>query len=64
MSASEYDKSDIIKIKIMEKILRVITLFSGAGGMDLGFIQAGAEILWANDFQKDATITYANNISD
>jgi len=64
MSASEYDKSDIIKIKIMEKILRVITLFSGAGGMDLGFIQAGAEILWANDFEKDATITYANNISD
>jgi len=44
--------------------LRVLTLFSGAGGMDLGFIQAGAEILWANDFEKDATITYAKNISD
>jgi len=44
--------------------MRVITLFSGAGGMDLGFIQAGAEILWANDFEKDTTITYANNISD
>jgi DNA (cytosine-5)-methyltransferase 1 len=44
--------------------VRVITLFSGAGGMDLGFIQAGAEILWANDFDKDATITYAQNISD
>jgi DNA (cytosine-5)-methyltransferase 1 len=44
--------------------MRVITLFSGAGGMDLGFIQAGAEILWANDFEKDATITYAQNISD
>jgi DNA (cytosine-5)-methyltransferase 1 len=44
--------------------VRVITLFSGAGGMDLGFIQAGAEILWANDFEKDTTITYAQNISD
>ena len=44
--------------------MRVLTLFSGAGGMDLGFIQAGAEILWANDFEKDATITYAQNISD
>lgn len=44
--------------------MRVLTLFSGAGGMDLGFIQAGAEILWANDFEKDATITYKNNISD
>lgn len=42
--------------------MRVISLFSGAGGMDLGFILAGAEILWANDFEKDATITYANNI--
>ena len=44
--------------------MKVITLFSGAGGMDLGFIQSGAEILWANDFEKDATITYAQNISD
>jgi len=44
--------------------MKVITLFSGAGGMDLGFIQAGFEIIWANDFEKDATITYANNISD
>ena len=44
--------------------MRVLTLFSGAGGMDLGFIQAGAEILWANDFEKDATVTYAQNISD
>ena len=44
--------------------MRVITLFSGAGGMDLGFIQAGSTILWANDFEKDATITYANNISE
>jgi len=44
--------------------MRVLTLFSGAGGMDLGFIQSGAEILWANDFEKDATVTYAQNISD
>ena len=37
---------------------RVISLFSGAGGMDLGFIQAGFEIIWANDFFKEATDTY------
>lgn len=42
--------------------MKVISLFSGAGGMDLGFIQAGAEIIWANDFDYDATITYQNNI--
>lgn len=44
--------------------MKVISLFSGAGGMDLGFIQAGAEIIWANDFDLDATITYKNNIGD
>ena len=44
--------------------MKVISLFSGAGGMDLGFIQAGFEIVWANDFEKDATITYANNIGN
>ncbi|MFK5977063.1 MAG: DNA cytosine methyltransferase [Sulfurovum sp.] len=43
---------------------KVISLFSGAGGMDLGFIEAGAEIVWANDFDLDATITYKNNIGD
>lgn len=42
----------------------LISLFSGAGGMDLGFKQAGFDILWANDFNLDATITYKNNIGD
>jgi len=42
--------------------MKVISLFSGAGGMDLGFIKAGAEIIWANDFDYDATVTYQNNI--
>ena len=43
---------------------KVISLFSGAGGMDLGFIQAGFEIIWANDFFKEATDTYKKNIGD
>jgi len=41
----------------------LISLFSGAGGMDLGFKNAGYNILWANDFEKDAVVTYKNNIS-
>ncbi|WP_311481841.1 DNA cytosine methyltransferase [uncultured Anaerococcus sp.] len=44
------------------KKLNVISLFSGAGGMDLGFIKAGFEIIWANDFEKDAVETYKFNI--
>jgi DNA (cytosine-5)-methyltransferase 1 len=44
--------------------MRVLSLFSGAGGMDLGFKQAGHEIVWANDFDADASETYRRNIGD
>lgn len=43
---------------------KAISLFSGAGGMDLGIINAGFEIVWANDFEKDAVATYKKNIGD
>ena len=42
----------------------VVSLFSGAGGMDLGFIKAGYQVNWANDFQKDAVTTYQKNIGN
>ena len=42
--------------------LKVISLFSGAGGMDIGFINAGFEIIWANDFFKEAVDSYRKNI--
>lgn len=44
--------------------LNVISLFCGAGGLDLGFKQAGHRIIWANDFDKDCTETYRNNIGE
>lgn len=44
--------------------LNVISLFAGAGGMDLGFKQAGFDIVWANDFNADAVKTYKRNIGD
>ena len=37
---------------------KAISLFSGAGGMDLGIINAGFEIVWANDFEKDAVASH------
>ena len=43
---------------------KVISLFSGAGGMDLGLIKAGFDIVWANDFNADAVETYKRNIAD
>lgn len=42
--------------------LKVVSLFSGAGGMDLGFINAGFEIIWANDFFEEAVNSYRKNI--
>lgn len=37
------------------------SLFSGIGGIDLGFIQAGHEIAWANDNDEAAVKTYKHN---
>lgn len=44
--------------------MRIISLFSGAGGLDLGLVQAGHEIVWANDIDKDAVVTYRENIGN
>lgn len=41
--------------------MRVCSLFSGIGGIDLGFKQAGFEIVWANDFDAYAAKTYRHN---
>ncbi len=43
-------------------MLKVASLFSGAGGLDLGFKKAGFDIVWANDIFIDAAETYKNNI--
>ena len=42
--------------------MKVCSLFSGIGGIDLGFIQAGFDIIWANEFDKDAARTYGYNL--
>lgn len=44
--------------------MRTVSLFSGCGGMDLGFIWSGYQIIWANEIDSDATETYNNNISN
>ena len=41
--------------------MRVISLFAGCGGLDLGFIQAGHEIVLATDFDADCKKTYDRN---
>ncbi|MCY4010898.1 MAG: DNA cytosine methyltransferase [Candidatus Saccharibacteria bacterium] len=32
--------------------MKIVSLFTGCGGLDLGFKQAGFDIIWANEFDK------------
>ena len=42
-------------------VLKVISLFSGCGGLDLGFAQAGFEIVYANDNDPAVWETFEKN---
>lgn len=44
--------------------MNIVSLFSGAGAMDIGFIKQGFKIIWANDFERAACETYAKNIGN
>ena len=43
---------------------KLISLFSGCGGLDLGFKNAGFDLVWANDFDSDAQAVHALNIGE
>lgn len=45
----------------MTKKYTAISLFAGIGGICLGFKNAGVDIVYANDMDKNACITYRNN---
>jgi DNA (cytosine-5)-methyltransferase 1 len=40
---------------------KVASFFSGAGGLDLGFMQAGFNVAWANENDRSITPTYTAN---
>ena len=44
--------------------MRVCSLFCGIGGIDLAFEQAGHKVVWANDINKYACMTYRHNFPE
>jgi hypothetical protein len=44
--------------------MKIVSLFAGAGGLDLGFERAGFDIVWANEYDKDIWKTYEKNHSN
>ena len=41
--------------------MNIISLFSGAGGLDLGFQKAGFNLIWSNEYDKSIWATHENN---
>ncbi len=41
--------------------MKIVSFFAGAGGLDLGFQQAGFDVVWANEYDKEIWKTYEKN---
>ena len=44
--------------------MKAVSLFTGAGGMDIGFSKVGFDVVWANDIDRDSCETYRANHGD
>ncbi|MBQ3463925.1 MAG: DNA cytosine methyltransferase, partial [Clostridia bacterium] len=58
---SKHPESDKTAETNEKKNIKVASLFAGIGGICYGFKQAGADVVWANELDKDACKTYRKN---
>lgn len=49
---------NLVKINKKRDNFSVVSLFAGAGGLDIGFERQGFKTIWANDIDKDACKTH------
>jgi DNA (cytosine-5)-methyltransferase 1 len=41
--------------------MKIVSFFAGAGGLDLGFENAGFDVIWANEYDKEIWETFEKN---
>jgi len=58
------NKNQAKQSDLMKDSPSIISLFSGCGGLDLGFHMEGYRTLWANDFSEWAVASYRKNFGD
>jgi len=46
---------------IIGEKMKIVSLFAGAGGLDLGFEQAGFDVIYANEYDSSIWVTYEKN---
>lgn len=51
-------------VAVPDSSLKVLSLYSGAGGLDQGFVEDGAEIVFANEWDPHACASYRANIGN
>lgn len=48
----------------MQNSFPIVSLFSGAGGLDLGFKNAGFDTIWANEYDPTIRSTFQTNFPE
>lgn len=62
IDVSNPDLAGAVSLSASSAAPKLISLFSGCGGLDCGFKKAGFDIVWANDFDSDAQAVYELNL--
>lgn len=56
-----FSLSEMCGYRVEQLVPRVVSFFSGCGGLDLGFEQAGFDIVWSNEYDSRIWSTYELN---